>query len=117
MERNAGKNGGRIQFVLVYICEAHASDTWPMKWSVEWPRPVDIEQRIKYAQKCVSDLSLQEFKLLIDPMSDDFNTAFKSWPTAYYVMKGKELSYIGVPEETSFKYDVKLLLKELDALL
>mmetsp|Transcript_10890 Transcript_10890/g.16441 ORF Transcript_10890/g.16441 Transcript_10890/m.16441 type:complete len:90 (+) Transcript_10890:801-1070(+) len=85
-----------------------------MKWSVEWPRPVDLQQRIEYATKCVSDLSIDEFDLLIDPMTDDFNTAFKSWPTAYYLMKGRDLVYIGTPEETECSYDVNLLLGRLD---
>lgn len=107
---------GKIRFVLVYITEAHASDTWPMKWSVEWPRPVNVQQRIEYAKKCVSDLSIEDMDLLIDTMSDDFNNVFKSWPTAYYVLQGTKLVYIGTPEETAYSYDVNLLLQQLDSL-
>jgi len=104
--------------VLVYILEAHASDTWPMKWSVEWPRPADLQQRTEYAKICANDLHLDDdFNILIDPMSNDFNTAFKPWPTACYLLKGRNLSYIGTPEETDYKYDINLLFERLEALL
>lgn len=60
-----------------------------MGWSVEWPRPTSIEERREYARTCFSELGLDTMRnttLVLDKMSNDFNEAFKSWPTAYYVM-------------------------------
>lgn len=92
----------QFQFVLVYITEAHASDTWPMKWSVEWPRPTSLEQRIKYANTCAADLGLfPSFAgVVVDAMDDSFNEQFKCWPTTYFVIgENAELMYVGQPED------------------
>lgn len=112
-----------FQFVMVYITEAHASDTWPMKFSVEWPRPTSLEQRVQYANTCASDLKLMKgfSEIVVDGMDDQFNAAFKSWPTAYYVVDSSgTLLYIGdasddAPDEGEMyaRYDVHELLEFL----
>jgi len=121
--------GQDFQFVFVYITEAHASYTWPMKWSIEWPRPTTLEQRIEYAETCTRGLKLRPaFTVLVDPMSDDFNNAFRSWPTCYYVIdpKGK-LLYIGDSNDNAMNafpgereayasFDVRLLFRFLESL-
>mmetsp|Transcript_35400 Transcript_35400/g.69435 ORF Transcript_35400/g.69435 Transcript_35400/m.69435 type:complete len:135 (+) Transcript_35400:667-1071(+) len=100
--------GESHQWVLIYIAEAHASDTWPMKWSVEWPRPKTLNIRINYAITCSKDLNLNsDFTVLVDGMDDAFNSAFGSWPTAYYVVSPKaKLLYIGDCKEDCDTYDV-----------
>lgn len=81
-----------------------------MKFSVEWPRPKDLPQRAEYAGVCVRDLGLEGCRLLLDDMDDSFNAVFKAWPTAYYVLRGSVLAYVGEPEPDSAYYDVKILL-------
>lgn len=99
----------------MYITEAHASDTWPMKWSVEWPRPKTLEERISYAKTCARELKmLPAFTVAVDGMDNDFNTAFRSWPTCYYVVAPgtKRLLYIGDARDDDVdyaSYDVRTL--------
>jgi len=116
--------------VFVYITEAHASDTWPMKWSIEWPKPTTMEQRLQYAETCATELKLRPaFTVLVDHITDDFNNAFCSWPTCYYVIDPKaRLLYIGDSNDNAMNalpgekqayasYDVKLLFRFLQTLL
>jgi len=107
----------KLQVAVVYIAEAHASDTWPMKWAVEWPRPVNLEQRVQYARTCVKDLQLGGMRLLVDDMDNAFNACFGAWPTSYYILHHTKLIYIGNPPPTEAFYDIHQLFDELDNLL
>eukprot|EP00051_Salpingoeca_urceolata_P003554 m.58670 g.58670 ORF g.58670 m.58670 type:complete len:131 (-) comp12892_c0_seq1:32-424(-) len=107
--------------MLVYICEAHAQDTWPMGWSVEWPRPRSLSERVCYARKCSADLGLDaapggaNVVGTVDTMDDAFNTAFAAWPTAYYVVAPDgRLLYLGESEPDSAGYNVDGLANFLD---
>lgn len=130
MLRFQARQGKPFQFVFVYITEAHASDTWPMKWSVEWPKPTSMEQRLQYAKTCATELKLEPaFSVLVDEMDDSFNNAFCSWPTCYYVVDSSaRLLYIGDSNENAMNalpgekqayasFDVKLLFRFLRSLL
>ena len=108
-----------MQVVVVYIREAHASDTWPMKFSHERPSPQTLEQRVEYARDCVEELGLPaEWLLRVDGMEDSFNAAFGAWPTCYYVVgEGQRLQYVGeCPlESDSASYDIGELFAFLRA--
>lgn len=96
---------------MLYISEAHASDTWPLKFSHEQPRPVSIEQRCEYAARCAANLRLSSFRLLVDTMDDACNAALCAWPTAYFVLDAAgTLLYIGEPKEGEYGYDVRELI-------
>jgi len=97
---------------MLYICEAHASDTWPLKFSHEQPRPTSIEQRCEYAARCAAKLELTSagFRTLVDTMDDAFNAALCAWPTAYYVVDAAgTLLYVGEAEQGEYGYDVREL--------
>jgi len=90
----------------MYICEAHASDTWPMKFAVEWPQPQCLEKRIEYAETCSMSLELKpHLDLFVDGMENTFNSAFCSWPTNYYVVSSDAvLLYIGDTDDNGLDY-------------
>jgi len=101
-----------FHYMMVYICEAHASDTWPMKWKIEWETPKSLDQRQKYAKICCDELQLiPTFStIVVDGMDNAFNSDFGTWPTAYYVIgTDARLLYIGEPEETATFYDINRL--------
>ena len=105
--------GPGVQWAVAYIGEAHASDTWPLKFSHERPTPTTLAQRAAYAVQCSSELGLDGFRLCVDGMANPLNAALGAWPTAYYVLsRAGQLLYIGgsSAEETSTSYDVQLLL-------
>lgn len=89
--------------VVVYIREAHASDTWPMRVQGERPCPQSTQERIQYAKDFAAEMALPDsFCLRVDGMGNAFNTAFGSWPTCYYVVCDKKLRYVGeCPEDSA----------------
>lgn len=109
-----------LQVVVIYIREAHASDTWPMKVHGEQPSPRSLEERLEYARACAAELAFPaSFLIRVDDMADSFNAAFGAWPTCYYVVgEDKRLKYVGeVPiGSESDSYDVSELFGVLNSL-
>ena len=62
--------GPGVQWAVAYIGEAHASDTWPLKFSHERPTPTTLAQRAAYAVQCSSELGLDGFRLCVDGMAN-----------------------------------------------
>jgi len=80
-----------------------------MKWSVEWPRPKTLSQRMHYAATCSRDLELPEDVPVYvdDTATDAFNEAFKAWPTCYYLVdRDGRLVYILECPEREASYDI-----------
>lgn len=99
-----------MQWAVVYICEAHASDSWPLKFSHERPRPASLEQRVAYARECTDELGFGAacFDVLCDGMADSFNSAFGAWPTAYFLVDSAgALLHVGEADEGEYGYDVR----------
>jgi len=66
--------------------EAHASDTWPMGFEVEYPQTKTIADRCSVARDFIRDNDY-EFPIRIDPPPEDaFNTLFAAWPLRFYIM-------------------------------
>jgi len=104
--------------VVVYIREAHASDTWPMKVQGERPCPQSTQERIQYAEDFAAEMALPDgFSLRVDGMENEFNAAFGSWPTCYYVVHDKKLRYVGEcpVDSASESYNVAELFAFLNA--
>lgn len=105
-----------MQWTVVYICEAHASDVWPLKFSFEQPKPTSIFQRAEYARKCSVELGFDAagFGVLCDGMDGCFNTAFGAWPTAYMLVdQSGELLHVGEAAADEYAYDVKEFIEEV----
>jgi len=94
--------GPKINFLTVYIMEAHASDTWPMGFEIELPQTHTCEQRSKVARDFVRDNDY-EFTIRIDEApANKFNELFAAWPLRFFVIEkiqGKPtMTYIHEPE-------------------
>jgi len=99
-----------VQWAVVYICEAHASDVWPLKFSFEQPKPTSLDQRMEYAKRCSHELGFETagFSLLCDGMDDRFNAAFGAWPTSYLLIDSSgSLLHVGEAEADELGYDVR----------
>lgn len=95
---------------MLYICEAHATDTWPAGFSIEWETPKSLGQRMEYARVCAKELGLFDagFEVYVDGMDNAFNSAFKSWPTCYYCFDSAgRLVHLGECDQLEASYDVK----------
>lgn len=80
MYDNRQKN---VDFLLVYIREAHALDS---PWPDAAPDGVCVEdaatlaERSEHASSCVSTLELATIPALVDDMSDTANRLYDAWP-------------------------------------
>jgi len=72
--------------LTVYIMEAHASDTWPMGFEVEYKQTHTTEERCAVAREFIKDNNY-EFPIRIDPPPKNaFNSLFAAWPLRFYVI-------------------------------
>ena len=62
------RGGKALRLLFVYIAEAHAADTWPMGYSVQWPRPTSLAQRCEYARAAAEGMGLEPaFRVVVVP--------------------------------------------------
>lgn len=94
-----------MQFLLVYIREAHASDgTWPMKDGPVIQDPTTLPERSAVARTCVADLGLGDIPALVDDLDDAVNLAYEAWPDRLYlVSRDGRIAYKGARGPAGFK--------------
>jgi peroxiredoxin len=79
----------RVEFFIVYIQEAHASDAWQTdsneKEKVVFEEPRDFETRASLAGTCSANLGV-EFPALVDTMDNRTERAYTAWPDRIYIV-------------------------------
>jgi len=66
--------------------EAHASDTWPMGFEVQYPQTKTIQERCSVALDFIKDNAYDHPIRIDPPPKDAFNTLFAAWPLRFYVI-------------------------------
>jgi hypothetical protein len=119
-----------IQFIPIYIREAHAVDGWwyykfpPIKFiaSIFAPKvhmatydPQTIEERRKVAGECEESLEYG-IRTYVDEMDDAVNTAYCGWPTRLYLIdtEGKVVYHGGLGP---FDFHPRKLKKAIETFL
>jgi len=94
-----------IDFVVVYIAEAHASDAWPLGHFVDIPNhtcQADRNQALSLLRsKFFLDSSIPIFA---DTMENHFDKEFAVWPERCYISIDGVLQYVAMPNH-EFGYD------------
>ncbi len=90
-----------VEFLVVYVKEAHASDKWWLGRSrtqrainaiagelarTDIAEPVTLEQRRKVAASCRANLFDGVVPLYVDTMGDEVSTAYTAKPTRIYLI-------------------------------
>lgn len=101
--------GDLAAFFVIYIREAHPSDSWQMpsnlKEEVVFASPNDIEGRSHIAQTCVRKLGLK-IPALLDDFDDSTDKVYTGWPDRMYVIdRDGRIAYKGNPGPFGFKPD------------
>jgi len=111
--------GDRVQFLLVYIREAHAGDAWSLKVNAlqgfEVPLARTYEEKDGYADLCVRKLDI-EFPTLVDRLDFPVEEHYTSWPERMYLVdKDGIVVYKGRPGPFGFEPDEleEAIVKEL----
>jgi hypothetical protein len=81
--------GGRVEFVAVYVREAHPIDGWRMtsndKAGISIPQPRQQAERVAVAATCCSSLEIT-MPLLVDEPDDRVGHAYSGMPDRLYVI-------------------------------
>ena len=75
----------QVQFLLIYIREAHPVDGWSFGDRTDIHDPKTIEERRQVAGMC--EVSLQYgIRTYVDEMDDAVMTAYAAWPERLYLV-------------------------------
>jgi len=105
--------GDKIDFVNVYIAEAHANDTWPLGKHVDIPSHASFEDRVKASDILINKYGFNKIPVFYDDMDDKFDNLFSVWPERYFIIKDGKFVRIFQPS-TSFGFDRKKILEDLE---
>ena len=94
---------GKINFVMVYISEAHANDVWNIGHSAgdTVNAPICIQDRIDSIIFMKNKYGLT-FNIYADNMNNDFENKYCPWPFRYYIIKNNKFIKIGEPDDSQF---------------
>ena len=100
------KYGAQVDFVTLYIKEAHPEDEWQMESNetegVCYPQPRTTEQRLAIARDFLARHKY-EIPLLVDPIENQANAIYAGWPERLYVIENGAIVYKGGPGPFEFK--------------
>jgi len=106
------KYGKCIDFVCVYIAEAHTNNVWPLGRHIDIPSHISFEDRV-----AASDILINkyEFKIpvMYDTMTNEFDQYYAVWPERYYIIKDNKMDFIFSPT-VEFGFNRDQLEKKLN---
>jgi len=85
-----------VEFLMVYIREAHASDEWPLGKTKCVPQHKTLQDRIAVASELIEKYGFT-MKVVVDSMDNQFNNNFHVWPERYFLFSGYNLEYVSKP--------------------
>ena len=108
----------KINFVTIYICEAHACDEWPIRTKTELciKQHKNINDRILMANKLINDYNFK-LPLLIDNMSNEFLNKYSAWPLRAFIIDSTnmKISWILQPKPPGY-FDLNDIKTQIQSL-
>ena len=84
-----------MDFLCVYIAEAHASDTWPLGCAVSVATKAKAaEERAETAVRVLKRERGLQMPLAMDGMGDLFMQRYSCWPERFFVLYQGRVAYI-----------------------
>jgi type I thyroxine 5'-deiodinase len=115
------QHGDEVAFLVVYIREAHATDsTWPMTGPDEpiVEEPLTHGERLLVAGRCMAALALRPIPAVVDGPGNEVEAAYEAWPDRLYLIdRDGRVAYRGGPGPFGFKPDelADAIVRELGA--
>jgi peroxiredoxin len=99
----------QVDFLIVYITEAHPSDVWQMQSNIKdkvvFASPKDEEERALLAGACVRRLGI-DIPAVIDEFGNSTERAYTGWPDRLYLIDASgRVAYKSKPGPFGFKSD------------
>mmetsp|Transcript_12373 Transcript_12373/g.13700 ORF Transcript_12373/g.13700 Transcript_12373/m.13700 type:complete len:120 (+) Transcript_12373:1493-1852(+) len=92
------KHGRNVNFLTVYIVEAHASDEWPVGDPLKITQPRTTIERCGVARSFVKEYQYQ-LPMLVDTIENSFEQAYAAWPIRFYVIEDGTVTFVAQPDE------------------
>jgi hypothetical protein len=97
---------GKVEFLLVYIREAHTTDGWQdernKRDGILLPSAKAIGEKEEHASMCVRNLDIK-FTAVIDNMDNKVEQNYSAWPDRLYLVgKDGRIAYKGRPGTVGF---------------
>jgi len=96
---------GLVDFLLIYILEAHAQDEWPISSSrdncgriVTYNQHKTIEDRISAAKDFKESFHLQ-MDVVVDAIDNPFERAYAPWPLRFFILVDNKVQFIAQAED------------------
>ena len=100
---------GRVEFLVVYIQEAHPTDGWQIDINVsegvEFAQPTTHDEREHVAEACSIDLKL-DITTVIDDLENSTDSAYSALPDRLYLVgRDGSIVYRSGPGPMGFRPD------------
>jgi len=93
---------GKVDFLVVYIMEAHADDEWPISTKLRIKQHKTIEDR-QTAAACLRDQFRLQLPIALDSMQNEYHLEFAVWPERYHIIDGQgRVDQIGQPRDDGY---------------
>ena len=101
--------GNQVEFLVVYITEAHPSDVWQtennFRDKVVFASPRNEDERASVAGTCVRKLGIK-IPALLDEFGNSTESAYTAWPDRLYLIdRNGKVAYKSKPGPFGFKPD------------
>jgi tetratricopeptide (TPR) repeat protein len=106
LSRLCARYHDQVEFVLVYIREAHGATSWHStineREGIELPDPATFEQKCEYAASCLRKLQIP-FVVAVDGFDNATERAYAGWPSRVYLLdKQGRVAFNSPLDEFSF---------------
>ncbi|KAL9989038.1 hypothetical protein ACROYT_G003546 [Oculina patagonica] len=81
-------------FLIVYICEAHATDEWRWHNNVEIPQHKSLKERCN-AAKMLIKISQCPVPVMVDTWSNEATEAYGAFPERLFILQQGQIVYEG----------------------
>jgi len=85
--------GNDVDFVAVYVREAHACDQWPLGKAVVIPQHSTLSDRIAAARRFKEETAYEP-TLLVDTMNNCFDEEYACWPERGFIIHESKIAYV-----------------------
>lgn len=107
---------GRVDFLIVYLREAHALGEWPLGRHVMLQQPTTLDERLSAARQ-FREASRLELPLLVDGLDDCFMHAFGAHPMRYFVFHRGATVWTAMPNGDYPKFEAGYRLEDIPPVL
>jgi len=106
MNRMFDEFSSRVDFLAVYILEAHAQDEWCMgSQKCLYNQPISLDDRKRVARDFIRDMNFK-IKLMIDLINNNFDEEYFAWPERFWVIHKGRITFMAEVGPFGFRLDL-----------